>query len=361
MACDICQYLDGRAREGDGRGVGTLGRLLRTLSAYEEQRQRFVNCGGSPGSLESITDLLETEIAGENHGAGEKVSLDRADSVHRYLGSCKVHDLRYACDRDEYGFPVFYLCRLSGSRHSACATVVEDLYRSPDYRLSDERFLKGEGLRTVAPVRRLSPFRRASARLLGKEGGVSRDGLDRFLHELSRGVLGAAWREEQRVAIQTARWFGAPSFRRALELVSLVLGSDLCRLRAEVRKEWILFFGEVYEQPAIQAVLEALPGTDGNDLCRLRDIAADQYGLLQGELRIFLSTRVRRHQRRGSIALYKLIFGNMERLERISGELSDLEAVKTGSGRLESAALEAIRILLTHCGRRVGEGWRTKG
>jgi hypothetical protein len=320
--------------------------LLDIFGEYDRVRQSLIQSGGSLGDIERVTFLLRKKVSISINGSEHVVSMNDPAGLQEMLGAFKNNVLYLDRRIADYGFPAYYLCRLYRDPRDALTVVVEDLYKSTGYDIADGRFARFFRLGREVSFLRLSRYRPATSRMLAAGNECGSRVVDDLLYELARGVLNSMWQEDQRLAMLTAHYFGLPRFRQAVELLYLILASDLCELRAGRKKTWLLFFQRVYVQPAIESLLDLLPDMYGTDLGNLRKRALDQYLILCRAFRSFLVAPVQRGSYQGEVPLYKLVFGNLTRLDRISRELSAGKSIESESERLEGLSAEAIHSIL---------------
>jgi len=320
--------------------------VVERLHAYDRMRQRLMEIGASAQDLEDLAALLRDRFSVKAGGQEHPVALENPEGLKLIIQELSEGALHLECSLDEYGFPGFYLCRLHRDCGTTPAAVVEDLYISPGYPMPDERFVRLTRNGNPISRMRLSQYRQGTRGILGADGNVPGGAVDDFLHGIGSLVFQAAWSENQRVAMLAARHFGLQDFWRAVELLCLVRGSDLCELRGSAEESWFSFFRQVYPQPAFVALLEMLPHTDGERLVRLHSDAASRYEELRSAFRSFLLMEVQREGHHGKLPLFKFIFGNLDRLDRVSRELVCSGALRRRSGRLESISRQIVQSMV---------------
>lgn len=320
--------------------------LLEAFGKYDSLRRRLMESGGNAHDLEQLAALLRDKVTILTGTDERRVSLDDPDNMEVLLREFTRHELRLEYRVGDHGFPVYYFCRFYPGHHALAVTVVEDLYRSPDYPMPDERFARLMSGGHVRAFLRLSQYRPRVALMLDKGEYGQNHSADEVLHTSARHVLHAAWNEDQRVAMLTARHFGLSVFWRAVELLSLILHSDLCELRSASGELCIQFFRDIYPQPTFQALFTKLPQAVGEQLHRLSAEAIELHSQLRLAFRSFLLAEVQREGYPGMIPLYRLVFANIDRLDRISGDPAIGEAVRQEAERLESKSMRVIESIL---------------
>jgi len=317
--------------------------LLRRLHAYDLARNKLEKKGGDLRQLTRITAQLSEPITLRNNGASYKCSLTNPDSLRDALRGIGARNLSFAVRLRPTGMPTYYLVRVKHGYWSEYSLLVEDLHKSPDYPNPDERFVKLKDLGRETYFLRLSQFRDEVAdRMSGGEYARDRD-VDEALHNVGRQVFQAAWHEDQYPAFQAAEHFGLPNFRRAIEMLYLCLSGDLCAIRASLDPQILDFFAGVYPQAAIHAFLERIGELDGNTLARLPEDALAVFARLSRCYRRFLRVEVNNGTRACSVPLYKLLFANFGRLERVAPDLAGASEIAAAIASLEEASAQAIR------------------
>ena len=133
--------------------------------------------------------------------------------------------------------------------------------------------------------------------------------------------------------------FHLPSFFEAVEVLYLALGSDLCHLRSKVNSQVLDFFQEVYKKPAIHRFLDNLVFIEGAELNNIHEKAFIAYRQLLKLYNKFISGDYKWGiTEKASIPLYKLVFSNLYRLERISMRIKSIPSFVDAGKDLEEKA-----------------------
>ncbi|NQT53714.1 hypothetical protein HQ576_16775 [bacterium] len=323
--------------------------LIQQLHAYDSMRRRLETEGGHVGDLTTVAKTLgePLRIAGNYHTCEASLTDQAAlQAAVRGVG----WDIKLAVRQLDSRMPAYYLCRVHRDYWSEYSLIVEDYYRSPGYPMLDERFVPLMHMGHETYHLRLSQFRRHVAAMTG-------DGrrTDEVLYNLGRQVFQAAWHDDQRVGMLTAKHFGLTHFADAIELLYLCLSGDLCELRSAVDEPMRLFFDVVYSQPAIGAFLKRLAVLDGGVLNEIPQQALRQYAELLRAFGAFIqievpwgarSLRPPLGRRCLRVPLYRLIFGNMSRLGRVAKALGDVDEVRRAAAALEATAQRIIDQIL---------------
>jgi hypothetical protein len=244
--------------------------------------------------------------------------------------------------------PVYYLGRLHRDYWAEYGLIVEDLYLSPGYPLTDDRFAKLMDAGHETFFLRLSPFRQGVSALFADRGIRPNDSrrLDDLLYLLGRHIFQAAWHEDQRLGVMLATHFGLPQFRQAVELLYLCLSGELCELRSAVDEQVLRFFEQVYPQPAIGDFLIMLQRLNGGELNDIPQRAQPLFARLAKTFSRFLNRPAQWAPASRAIPLYKLVFANYSRLPLLAAALGQQGDVKEAAAQLNEDARQIINQIL---------------
>ncbi len=312
--------------------------LLSTISAYDASRRKLETEGGGLADVQAITLELERPVVFKGRWAGSRgrlVDRDLQAKVAAHIDG----DVHLQVRLLESGFPAYYVCRLGWDWFSTYGLVVEDLYVSPGYPLEDGRFVRLMRGGRERYCLRLSTLREGAARVLSTDP-VEDDRVDALLYRVGRYVLEAAWHEDQRLVVRIAERFSLGRFLNTVELLYLTLSADLCGLRAAIDEPMLRVFTDVYPQPAIHEFLVRLPESDGAGLGRLAQAAPGLYQRLTAAFSRFL--RVNVDWRGAQVPLYKLVLGNLSRLDLVARRLTQPSEVQAAIRRLDSESAKVI-------------------
>jgi hypothetical protein len=320
--------------------------LVEHLQGYDAARQRLEQLGGRAADIGQLASILSAPLQLTDGQRSGQVALAGPRELSSTLRTFRLSEVQLQVRRRRSGLPVFYLCRLQRDYWVDYGLVVEDLYLSPDYPMADERFVKLRGWGAHERYfLRLSPLRAAlRADCLSRGLPASGAEIDRILLRAGSQVLQAAWHEDQRPALLAARHLGLQQFQAATELLYTVNSSELCDLRSAADEEIRRFFVSVYPQPALEALLALLPSLPGDALHRLSETALSGYAQLRGAFGRLLRTPV---TLAGNDApLYRLIFGNLFRIDRVASVLAGQPALTAAVTALERNAGAVIERVL---------------
>ncbi len=322
-----------------------IGPLIQHLKGYDDYRTKLLYEGWTLEDLVNITRHLASSFNLNTLHRNSKVSLSeqlKLISAVRDIDYDLHLDIRLSDNR----MPLYYLCRVRGDHWGEYSLIVEDLYMSPGYPVTDERFIKLMHSGHDVYFLRMSQLRAKTAKMLNADDTTNAEKIDTFIYDIGRYVFQAAWHEDQRLAIMTAKHIGLTSFLQTIELLYLCLSSELCELRGITNENVIKFFEEVYPQPNIRSFLRMLGGLEGGMMNNLPLKAGDLYKKLSVAFSKFLSTEVTWGARKLKIPLWKLLCGNFSRFHIIGNSLRSFPEVTEAAGRLECDAHTIMQKML---------------
>ena len=184
----------------------TLGPLIERLREYGLLLSSLRKDGGHISKLSLIRSLLRhpVKIIGRTR-VWDVVLADPksiADAVADATGFRVFLQIRQTAG----GWPAYLLCRTRRDYWSQYSLVVEEYHRSPHYPAVDQRFVKLMTQGREHNFLSMSPFRIGVHALLENREGTDLDLLtDDLLFQIGTHILQAAWHEDQRVGIVTAK------------------------------------------------------------------------------------------------------------------------------------------------------------
>jgi hypothetical protein len=179
--------------------------------------------------------------------------------------------------------PAYFLGRLKNDFLGSTPLILEKLHLSPGFPIADKRFIRLMRHGHERFYLNLAPYRR----LLD----LDENKRDDLLYRIGQQVLLAAWHEDQYPGLMTAELLRLRSFPIAVELLYLILSSELSKLRHCLDETTINFFEHICPQPAIAAFLRHLPKIKGNNLTQLPALARKHYKSLATGFGKLLQTR----------------------------------------------------------------------
>ena len=331
--------------------------IVRQLRRYDAARRRLENKGGSIAVLMNTMKILNEALIVQGRHENHKIVLADQGSIRHVLHhEFWPYECRLEVRKHTTGMPVYYLVRISSDHQSEYSLIIEDLFRSNEYPIFDERFVKLMWSGHEVYFLRLSQFRQPLLNSwIHKKEPDAQDTVDQLLLKVGRHVFQACWHEDQFVGMAAAGQFGLENFRHAIELLYLSLSAELCDLRSAIDDDMLRFFSKIYDQPAILAFLERLTHLDGKTLAELPQIALKLYPALARTFSRFLSAEVPWGQRPVKVPLYKLIFANFSRLASVRTAVVDKLELQQAADVLEKQSHQVIHEILKVCGHHEPE------
>lgn len=297
--------------------------FIETLRQYDEKRQEIEQKGGKVSDLQKITNLLNQEqrLCLNGNLLDKWLQLSKPEEMRqtlRWLHSQLYLDVRQRQSR----MPVYYLCRIHRDFWAEHSLIVEDVYMSPGFPVSDERFIQLMDQGHEVFFLRMAQFRE---KILSHDSMMIRgaDALDSLLYDLGRYVFQASWHEDQRLAFAVAECFNLPLFQEAIMLLYLILGGELCALRSGVTPAMMEFFNSIYRNRALYGLLTILPDMEGKQMNDLPKQAIEKYKQLTKAFHQFLAKEIEWGQKRLKLPLWKIIYSNYSRLKFVQNELKN--------------------------------------
>ncbi len=322
---------------GDGRGVDLdecLAPLISRLGEYDAIRGKMENgrWGGREIRLMNLA-LTSPLVANDWMGRPTRYSLADQKSVREALFDIGGRfDIHLQVRKNQYRMPMFYLVKMHGSWHyESRGVVVQDLYRSPDYVLRDDRFAPLMPYGRERYYLRVSQFREKCLEMPNNDGKKA----DRLLVDLGTGIFEPAWDLYQQIGYLLSKSFGLKRFFSALEVLYLVLSADLSDLKNRATAETLLFFEKAYPDSAIPKILERISDMDGRKLELMNQKARNLYPLLLQAFGEYLETQVSIKRHSGKVPFYKLAFSNIHSLDKAAKWLKGDKDLEKAAERLE--------------------------
>ena len=322
--------------------------IVRQLSRYDAGRLRLENEGGSISVLINTMKILKEEFLIQGRHETHKIALADQGSIRRVIhDEFWPNECRLEVRKHSTGMPVYYLVRVWPDNRSEYSLIIEDLFRSDEYPISDHRFVKLMRFGHEVYFLRLSQFREPLLKgRKPKNEPDAQEAVDQLLLKVGRHVFQACWHEDQFVGMAAAGQFGLENFRRAIELLYLSLSAELCELRSAIDDDILCFFREIYDQPAILAFLERLTHLDGKTLAELPQTGLKLYPKLSRAFSRFLAVEVPWGPRQVMMPLHKLLFANFSRLDAVRTAIVDTIELRQAAEILEKQSHQVIREIL---------------
>jgi len=325
---------------------GILAPVVLQIRKYDAMRRSLETSGGHLSDLDRVADILTQEIRVGGGFREHTVSLVDPAALRSALMDVGNYDIRLDVRQLDTRMPVYYVCRIRQDYYATYSLVVEDVYRSPGYPMTDERFVRLMHFGHETYYLRLSPFRERVEQMAGRNGDASRRETDDILYDLGRHVFQAAWHEDQRPGMLVATHLGLPRFRQAIELLYLCLSGELCELRSAINEKMARFFEDIYPQPAIRGFMDLLTDLEGDVINGIPQRALALYAKLSNAFGEVIREHVAWGSRHVKVPLFKLLFGNFSRLDLVAKALKNNDEVTEAANRLDKQAQQIIDELL---------------
>lgn len=316
--------------------------LLNQMREYDRLRLRLEKRGGGLPQLEQIADVLNAKFSLELRYYPVSTSLSDQKAVRSALSDLRGMDINLDVRVSKHGMPLYYVCRINRDYWAEYSLVVEDIYQSPGYEIKDERFVKLMSRGHESYFLRLSHLRERAKEVVQNKGSSLDEDVDELLYTQGRHIFQAAWHEDQQAGIVVANHLKLNRFKEAIELLYLALSGELCEIRNFLNEQMTQFYQRVYPQPAILDFLKSLPGKEGSELSDIPEKALLLYANMTRSFSRFLATEVEWGNGLNTIPVYKVLFGNFNRLEKVCPVLKRDPEIKTAARKLERTAGKII-------------------
>jgi hypothetical protein len=308
--------------------------LLKQIKRLDKIRLTLEKDGGSRHELKELNSALTSEtILKSSFGSG-RASFNDPATIQVTLRDVGCTNIHFEVRRLKNGMPAYFLGRLKNDFRGSTPLILEKLHLSPGFPIADKRFIRLMRHGHERFYLNLAPYRQ----LLD----LDENKRDDLLYRIGQHILLAAWHEDQYPGLMTAELLRLHSFPIAVELLYLILSSELSNLRHCVDKTTINFFEHICPQPAIAGFLRHLPKIKGNNLAQLPALARKHYKSLATGFGKLLQTKIRWGSRGSRIELYKILFGNFSRPEALAEKLPRNETLNDAAYQLEKRANKLI-------------------
>ena len=322
--------------------------LLAHFRKYDESFNRLAAEGGTAQDIQALTRILQQRFRIRGPYGNAEASLSAPGDIANALSHTGQYDVHFEVRRIDWGLPTYYACRVRQDYWGTYGLVVDDLYRSERYRLDEPRFVKLQSYGRNAYFLRLSQFRNDVARMLAEDKLTEKPKTDNLLYLLGRYVLQGAWHVDQKFSFLVASAFGLPNLRQVVELCYMCLGCDLCTARRYLNDDILSFFQSIYENKALSALIAQLSDVTGKQATALSKNALECYQETAALFNAFLETPVEwQAVPKGSLPLWKLILGNMNRLPDIAEQTCGQAILLQAREKLETEAQDCTGRLLS--------------
>jgi hypothetical protein len=301
--------------------------------------------------IDSLADLLSAPVqlcAPETGRSGPCLRLSDPGSVTSALRAV-APDLHLNIRTDPHsGIPAFLLFRVARSNYyEDYATLLEDLYRSPQFAIDDPRFVIARVYGRERWYLRLSPYRDAVGELLRADpagrtpedvqGGLCMSArVDAVLTHLAINAIAACWHDSQRVAARVADVMRIEGLVNAIELIYYANTVELQQLR-QLDDLHIAVLTDHFN-PLLGRFVVGARRISGQGLGRVRDHAKGAYKRLQAAFARLMRCEVAWGQAHVPMRLAFIVHANFKRLDTVAHLLRQDQTIRTETARLQREA-----------------------
>ncbi len=346
--------------------------LLLRLAEYEALLTRLRSHGGKVRDLKTLTELMVEPVPFPTHRPDADpvclANVRRTRSALAHLDWGLALEVRTG----PHGFPHHYLFRARSDYFGRYTAILEDLHRSAAFDEEDpaqNRFFPVTGPSGLIRLLRLSALRPVASGLVASRrcriqaggtdfpaatGAEAPEGpavpspwggwpleTDELLLLAGRHIFRHAWHEDQRLALAAARLLDLPAFRDLVQVLYLLLGADLSRLRGVcMDTELCPAFASLVETGCGNAflarVLVDLSELSSGRIEALHSWAESVYSDLAKEFAALMQLRQGFVGFPGRQPLYRMLLAHYRRLDMLRSRVTP--ALAEAGSRLERLA-----------------------
>jgi hypothetical protein len=318
-------------------------KILRPLSNHlkkvDSHRKDLYFNSISLNKIRKYKELLTEPICLEGKFDKATFTLLEQTKFERIAYSLGLWDICLQVRRDRFSFPKYLLCETTDNYDSGYGLVTAQYYISYDYEIEDERFVRlmtGHEKYFV----RMNIFRNK----LSENPALSQIQIDSTLKAVGDNYLSYAWHEDQLVSYLVADLWDIPVLKEIIEMIYLLLGSDLSSIRRNFTPEVKSFFSEIFPRKSLGKLLDKIEFSTANDYQVMEDKARHWYMELNRCFSKFLTTKIK--HKNYEMPAYKIIFSNIFRLHLISDSIIGIPSVQENISAIERASYEAIQDII---------------
>lgn len=286
--------------------------LVDHLGRVDASRLDLFQNSVSISKLQDYNDLLIEPVRIGRNYSDHEIKLSDHD-IERKLAREGFWDLKLSVRKGRMDFPKYYLCEYREFFGRDYGIVLSDYYKSQDYQFTDSRFARMVNYGHESNFIRMSSFRSDVNRLISEE---NQEKTNDVLKKVGSYFLQGAWHEDQLVAWVVSGVFGLHKFREAIEIIYFILGSDFTETRNYFDDDIEQFFTLVYPRKAFLGMIQKIGSSTAEDAMEMEHIAREWYRSLNKAFSSLLKTELSWGMR-AKISLYKIIYANFYRLEKV--------------------------------------------
>ncbi len=313
--------------------------LTDQLTKVDTQRKDLYDNSISLNKLRTYKALLTEPITLRVEHDRKTFTLLEQTKFEKIAYSLGLWDISLQIRRDRFTFPKYMLVETTDNYDNGYGLVTAQYYRSYDYEIEDERFVRLM-LGHEKYFLRINIFRNN----LAENPELSPLQIENTLKIVGDNYLQVAWHEDQLVSFLVADLFNIPVLKEIIEMIYLIMSSDLSSIRRNFTPEINYFFSEVFPRKSLGKLLNKIESSSANDYQVLEDKARHWYTELNICFSAFLNTKIKHKDY--LMPAYKLIFSNIFRLKYISSSLLYNPNIKTAIRTIKYTSYAAIKDLI---------------
>jgi hypothetical protein len=316
--------------------------LISHLKKVDQHRFDLYNKSISLNKLRAYKSLMAEPVALSAGCDSVQFSLLEHTKFERLVSSLGLWDIQLQVRRCKFTFPKYLICETTDNYDSGYGLVLAEYFRSFDYGIEDERFIRLMSGGHEKYYIMMEPFREK----LSSGSRFSSSQIETVLKAAGENYLQTAWHDDQMVSFLVADHLKIQVLKEAIEILYLVLGADLSSLRGNYTPEMKSFFSDVFPRKSIGLMLEKTENLTAKEFQNIEEKARFWYSELNSCFASFLSTKIEFKGCR--MPAYKLIFANIFRLNLVSNAILRNPEIKAAIKIIKSTSYAALKDLLSN-------------
>ena len=308
------------------------------LAQYDQLRQKIFQERFSRADISDLVGWMQKPIEIKGFHGAKTVCLKEGKEFRRAIQN--IHFEIHLSTRNVKGFPSYYICQTKHNYFGSYGLIIKDHYASPDY-FTEHQFAHLMVAGRTHTFLRLSDFRNRAEGILASQTGKMKN-VDHLLFEVGRYVFQDMWHPHQRMMLMLDKQLNLRQHREITECLYLWLTGNMYLLRDHISEPFLAFFKTVYPQKALATFLSQLRKWEGVELDNLVLKVSEIRAPLERAFTIFLNTPV--PWQTGELPLYKIVYANFWRLDRILPPLRNHSNLVQSRDYLEKNA----KVMLSH-------------
>jgi hypothetical protein len=315
--------------------------LITHLKKVDQHRFDLYNKSISLNKLRAYKSLLAEPVALSAGCDSVQFSLLEHTKFERLVSSLGLWDIQLQVRRCKFTFPKYLICEIADNYDSGYGLVLAEYYKSFDYEIEDERFVRLMIGGHEKYFIRMEPFKEK----LSADSIHPLTQIENIL-KAAGDYLQIAWHDDQTVSFLIADHLKIQVLKEAIEILYLILGADLSSLRSNYTPEMKSFFSNIFPRKSIGLMLEKTEKITAKEFQNMEEKARFWYSELNHCFASFLSTKIEFKGCR--MPAYKLIFANIFRLNLVSNAILRNPEIKVAIKTIKSTSYAALKDLLSN-------------